>query len=215
MKSDRKHQLILVAALVFSAAAVYQMSSQSEFGGAEVAAGSETEDRPFAASTPASLSPEPVQAGADVDETKEEPAPPDTAREQGSVESWEPLDSEEEGLPSDPVALALGALDFPDMKGLDPDDPSYDPKLEAQQAFAPMEQDLLAADPLDGAAWRAALERHKIRNLSVSKRAKFLRESGHPDLAEDLLIEWGQVYGAWQARAYGRAGPPGYKSPRR
>jgi hypothetical protein len=120
---------------------------------------------------------------------------------------------EEGGAPWDYEPMAQGSLDFPNMRELDPTDPAYDPHVEAQQAFAPMEQDLLAADPLDPSAWREALERHKLRNAGVSKRAQFLLKSGHPELAEDLLIEWSRVYGSWQARAYGRAGPPGYKSP--
>jgi hypothetical protein len=111
--------------------------------------------------------------------------------------------------------LTEGATDFPNMKEVDPSESAYDPKLEAQQAFAPMEEDLLASDPLDPEAWRQALETHRLRNAGVTKRAQFLRESGHPELAEDLIVEWGRVYGTWQARAYGRAGPPGYKSPQR
>ena len=131
------------------------------------------------------------------------------------TEALAPQEEPVDGLQEDHRTLALGALDFPDMKEIDPADPSYDPRLEAQQAFAPMEADLLAADPLDSVAWRDALERHKLRNLGVSKRAQFLRESGQPELAEELVLEWGKIYGTWQARAYGRAGPPGYKSPER
>jgi len=111
--------------------------------------------------------------------------------------------------------LTDGATDFPNMKEIDPGESAYDPRLEAQQAFAPMEEDLLAADPLGPEDWRQALETHRLRNAGVSKRAQYLRESGHPELAEDLIAEWGRVYGTWQARAYGRAGPPGYKSPQR
>jgi len=139
----------------------------------------------------------------------------DGVRSGSRPEALAPQEEPVDGLQEDYRALALGALDFPDMKAIDPADPSYDPRLEAQQAFAPMEADLLAADPLDSGAWRDALERHKLRNLGVSKRAQFLRESGQPELAEDLVLEWGKIYGTWQARAYGRAGPPGYKSPER
>lgn len=112
-------------------------------------------------------------------------------------------------LPEDYTPLAEGALDFPTMKELDPTDPSYDAKIEAQQTFHPMEQTLLAADPLDPSAWRKALEQHRLRNAGIAKRAQFLQKSGHPGEAEDLIMEWNRVYGTWQARAYGRSGPPG------
>jgi len=123
--------------------------------------------------------------------------------------------SDEGGEPPpdpDPRELCGDTIEYPTMKELDPEDPTYNPKIEARQAFHPMEQTLLEADPLDRQAWRDALSEHKLRNAGVSKRAQFLRQSGYPDAAQDLLEEWGRVYGSWQARAYGRAGPPGHRS---
>ena len=132
-----------------------------------------------------------------------------------SASDQDPETYDDGGLATDYWPLAIGALDFAVQKELDLGDPNYDPRIEAQQAFAPMERDLLAADPLDPAAWKAALKIHRERNLGVSKRAAFLRKSGYPDEATELMTEWSRIYGSWQARAYGRAGPPGYKSPPR
>ena len=208
-------RLLLVAGLsVFVMAAIYRASSPTD-------------------PQPTSENPSPNETSTQVDSTaqadpegsestsirQDEGVQPDQSEEdvRSAIpdEALAPQEEPVDGLQEDYRALAIGALDFPDMKAIDPADPSYDPRLEAQQAFAPMEADLLASEPLDSVAWRDALERHKLRNLGVTKRAQFLRESGQPELAEDLVLEWGKIYGTWQARAYGRAGPPGYKSPER
>ena len=219
MSSSRSRLFSLVTLAVLAAGSVYLLSS-----GESPEAGASPEDL----RTPKTTAPAPTtepqappsdspQAGSPSEETATEAiSTEDELRNDDSgVARADP--PEHEGAPPlrDYEPMTLGALDFPDMKGLDPTDPAYDPHVEAQQAFAPMERDLLDAEPLDAAAWRGALERHKLRNAGVSRRAQFLRESGHPELAEDLIIEWGRVYGSWQARAYGRAGPPGYKSPPR
>ena len=72
-----------------------------------------------------------------------------------------------------------------------------------------MEQTLMDLDNLSPETWREALDIHRLRNAGIPRRAEFLRKSGHPDAAEELLLEWSRVYGTWQARAYGRSGPPG------
>ncbi len=158
-----------------------------------------------------------AQPGAETDNEEGEAVPP--SPEISQLGAGRPEDQSQEASAEDSTILfeplTEGATDFPNMKEIDPSESAYDPRLEAQQAFAPMEADLLTADPLGPNAWRQALDTHKLRNAGVSKRAQYLRESGHPELAEDLIAEWGRVYGTWQARAYGRAGPPGYKSPQR
>jgi hypothetical protein len=207
-------RLLLVAGLsVFVMAVIYKTSSPT---GSQSTLENPSKEPSIQADT--QTQPEPMNsnlmAAEQNKEDQEEPSAEDIqfgAPGEDPEPQYDPVD----GLQEEHRSLAMGALNFPDMKSLDPDDPSYDPRLEAQQTFAPMEADLLAADPLDSVAWREALERHKLRNLSVTKRAQFLRQSDQPEAAEELVLEWGKIYGTWQARAYGRAGPPGYKSPER
>lgn len=214
MSNERSRIISVTLAGVLVAAGAYFLSGQEE---APQGSGSLTPshaDPPADAPKPrAGRGTAPIQAETDHEEMEGATAPDKVAHL--GAEVWEDEPNEADALPSTFEPLAQGALDFPNMKEVDPSDPSYDPRLEAQQAFAPMEQELMEADPLDPDAWREALETHQLRNSGVSKRAQFLRKSGHPELAEDLMIEWGRVYGSWQARAYGRAGPPGYKSPPR
>jgi hypothetical protein len=213
MSTERSRIISLTLAGVLVAAGAYFLSGQEEVPPPDSSLTSTDADSPTDALKPRAGTESP-QAQAETDEEQSEGATaPNRVAHLGS-EVWEDeVDpNKADALPSTFEPLAQGALDFPNMKEVDPSDPSYDPRLEAQQAFAPMEQDLMEADPLDPDAWREALETHQLRNSGVSKRAQFLRKSGHPELAEDLMVEWGRVYGSWQARAYGRAGPPGYKS---
>lgn len=124
---------------------------------------------------------------------------------------------EEETAPRDDLrilaaedgALTAGALDLPRMGALAVDDEGYDPVIEARQIFHPFEQTLLDADPLDPDTWRAAQEQHALRNEGALRRADFLRRSGHPEEARELMLEWSRLNGIWQARAYGRPHRPG------
>lgn len=172
-----------------------------------------SDSSPHSPKTPAEKASDSDRAGAEGDEEQSERIP--ASNEALQLGAGRPSEPPQEHSTTLFESLTEGAMDFPNMKELDPSESAYDPRLEAQQAFAPMEDDLLSADPLGPEDWRQALETHKLRNAGVSKRAQYLRESGHPELAEDLIAEWGRVYGTWQARAYGRAGPPGYKSPQR
>jgi len=215
MSTERSRIISLTLLGVLVAAGAYVLSGKEEVPPPESALTSTDTDPPTDALKPRAGR-ESAQAQAEADEEQSKGAAPNKAAHLGS-EVWEDeADPDEaDALPSTFESLAQGALEFPNMKEIDPSDASYDPRLEAQQAFAPMEQDLMEADPLGPDAWREALETHQLRNSGVSKRAQFLRKSGHPELAEDLMVEWGRVYGSWQARAYGRVGPPGYKSPPR
>jgi hypothetical protein len=116
-------------------------------------------------------------------------------------------------LAEDDAPLTDASVDQPKMGEMDPADPAYDPMVEAQQIFHPFEQTLMDADPLDPTAWKAALDEHRTRNGGVLRRADWLRRSGYPEDARDLMLEWSRLYGVWQARAYGRPGPPGFNSP--
>lgn len=105
--------------------------------------------------------------------------------------------------------LTDGVMELPRMGEMAADDAGYDPVIEARQIFHPFEQTLLGADPLDPESWRAAQEQHDLRNEGASRKAEFLRRSGHPDAARELMLEWSRLNGVWQARAYGRPHRPG------
>ncbi len=105
-------------------------------------------------------------------------------------------------------ALSAEAVVKPKMNEMDPGSTDYDPMVEAHQLFAPFEDTLRAAEPLDPTAWKAALEQHRDRNGGVMRRAEFIRASGYPDKAGDLMIEWSRLYGIYQAQAYGRPPTP-------
>ena len=214
MSTERSRIISLTLLGVLVAAGAYVLSGQEELPPPESSLTSTDTDPPTDALKPRAGT-ESAQAQAETDGEESKRATTSNKVAHLGSEVWEDEPDEADALPSTFESLAQGALDFPNMKEIDPSDPSYDPRLEAQQAFAPMEQDLMEADPLGPDAWREALETHQLRNSGVSKRAQFLRKSGHPELAEDLMVEWGRVYGSWQARAYGRVGPPGYKSPPR
>jgi len=106
-------------------------------------------------------------------------------------------------------ALTPGVMELPRMGEMAADDEDYDPVIEARQIFWHFEQTLLEADPLDPESWRAAQEQHSLRNEGASRRAEFLRRSGHPEAASELMLEWSRLNGIWQARAYGRPHRPG------
>lgn len=218
---DRTRRLLFGGALgiVALGAALYSTeppSGETDFE-PDAAAESEKETTPLSATKASTADPNQAPKR-DKDEARATPSHSMSASPSKNLDGTSDEDPEayhEDGLATEYWPLAIGALDFPVQKELDLGDPNYDPRTEAQQAFAPMEKDLMAADPLDPAAWKAALEVHRERNLGVSKRAAFLRKSGYPDEATELMTEWSRIYGSWQARAYGRAGPPGYKSPPR
>ena len=148
------------------------------------------------------------------DKSARRPEPQDVTAEATSASRTEDGSEERTGtsdvmLPTEFLPLTEGAMAHRRMVELTPEDSSYDARLEAQQTFQPMEQTLMDLDSLSPETWREALEIHRLRNAGIPRRAEFLRKSGHPDAAEDLLLEWSRVYGTWQARAYGRSGPPG------
>jgi len=216
MSSNRNRILSLVLLGVLAAGGTYFLGSGQEPPAEKPPRAAEPGPEPSAAQSPVSV-PESAEVQSPRDNEKGEGVLSErkAAPAEAEISEDETSSFEEDELPSDYEILTQSAMDFPNMKELDPEDPAYDPRLEAHQAFAPMEKDLLVADPLDPAAWRRALDRHRLRNTGVSKRAEFLRKSGHPQMAEDLMVEWSRVYGTWQARAYGRSGPPGHKSPPR
>ena len=219
MNSLRIRLLTLALLGVGVAGGSYLLNAQSGDSPIEPPAPADppADSSPRSPSTPAEKPSDSDRAEAEGDEEQSERIP--ASNEVSQLGAGRPPDPSREDSSEDSTtffeSLTEGAMDFPNMKELDPSESAYDPRLEAQQAFAPMEDDLLAAEPLGPEDWRQALETHRLRNAGVSKRAQYLRESGHPELAEDLIAEWGRVYGTWQARAYGRAGPPGYKSPQR
>jgi hypothetical protein len=216
MSTERSRIISLTLLGVLVAAGAYFLSGREEVPAPESSLTPTDTDPPTDALKPrAGREPAQTLAETDDEEGQGATAPNKVAHLGSEVWKDEADPDEADVLPSTFESLAQEALEFPNMKEIDPSDSSYDPRLEAQQAFAPMEQDLMEADPLGPETWREALEAHQLRNSGVSKRAQFLRKSGHPELAEELMVEWGRVYGSWQARAYGRAGPPGYKSPPR
>ncbi len=103
-----------------------------------------------------------------------------------------------------PPALSAGHEKHPVMASLTVDDPAYDAKIDAKQHFAPFEAALQANEPLNAPIFKTLIGEHKEQNSKVLKRAEFLRASGHPRVAADLIAEWGRMWNHYQAQAYGR-----------
>jgi hypothetical protein len=103
-----------------------------------------------------------------------------------------------------PEPLTSGHDEYPNMAELAPDDPEYSPVAEAHQLFAPFEAALIAQEPLDPNKYKALITEFKDQNLKVLKRAEWMRKSGHPDVAGEMIGEWGRLFDHYKAQAYGR-----------
>jgi hypothetical protein len=104
-------------------------------------------------------------------------------------------------------------MELPAMASIDPKDARYDPVVEAEQAFHPFEQALIAARPLTPPKWKGLLDQFREQNGKVIGRAGDLRRAGHADDAREFMEEWSRIYGLYQAEAYDRAPPPHKGSP--
>jgi hypothetical protein len=153
-----------------------------------------------------SLEPPPKAPGIPPGDTDSE------AADAESPEADEPDGTPPEADPSDhapflvdaPESLTAEARRRPLMSEIGPNDVRYSSITEAHQIFAPFEDTLQEADPLTPDLWKAALETHRERNAGVLKRADFLRRSGYPEEAGEMMVEWSRLYGLYQAKAYGR-----------
>lgn len=104
--------------------------------------------------------------------------------------------------------LTAAAMKDPDMRSMTGDEDAYDPVTEARQRFNELETDLLAEVPLTPESWRAVTAAHQDDVKGVFQRAKALTDAGNNDEARELLEEWAELQGKYQAQAYGRAPQP-------
>lgn len=105
-------------------------------------------------------------------------------------------------------SFTADAAKQPDMRGISPNDPKYDPIVDADQLFHGFEEALRAARPLDATRFRKLVGEWKERNRGVLDRAQELRKAGHPEASRAVMEEWSRLWGIYQAEAYGRAPPP-------
>ncbi len=158
----------------------------------------------------ARLATEPQDAGSGADAGD---AHADPQADRGEAHADPAADEEPTGNPfavflEPPDLLTAGQENHPAMESLDATDARYSATIEARQLFAPFEQALVAEEPLNPGIYKALLTEYKDQNTKVIKRADWLRKSGQPDAATDLMAEWGRLFDHYKAQAYGRGQVP-------